>query len=140
GGANRSAAGVEARAGRQGDGRSLGGLAGRSRPGRNPCGGRAEPGRDRGGSSLMGPWSRSFLAAVAGNAERPSLEVTDLKIEPGVSSARVEGCEVSLSAAPIPQRVWSAVRRYADGIQQLEDALEGRVQSVHLEHLLQEDW
>src|SRR5205823_737789 len=132
---NRSAAGVEARAGRQGDGRPFGGLAGRSRSGRHPCRGRAEPGRHRRGSSLMGPWSRSFLAAVAGNAERPDLEVTDLKIEPGVISARVDGFEMSLSAAPIPQRVWAAVTRYADGIQQLEDALEGRAQSVHLEHL-----
>ena len=88
----------------------------------------------------MGPWSRSFIAAVAGNAERPDLEVTDLKIEPGVISARVDGCEVTLTAAPIPQRIWTAVTRYAKGMGQLEDAVEGRVQSVHLEHLLEEDW
>jgi hypothetical protein len=30
--------------------------------------------------------------------------------------------------------------RYAQGIGQLEQAVEGRIQSVHLEHLLQEDW
>jgi hypothetical protein len=88
----------------------------------------------------MGPWSRSFIAAVAGNAERPDLEVTDLKIEPGVISARVDGCEVSLTAAPIPQRIWTAMTRYAKGMGQLEEAVEGRVQSVHLEHLLEEDW
>ncbi len=88
----------------------------------------------------MGPWSRSFLAAVAGNAERPDLEVSDLRIEPGVISARVEGCEVTLTAAPIPQRIWTAMTRYAKGMGQLEDAVEGRVQSVHLEHLLEEDW
>ena len=88
----------------------------------------------------MGPWSRAFIAAVAGNAERPDLEVTDLKIEPGVISARVDGCEVTLTAAPIPQRIWTAMIRYAKGMGQLEDAVEGRIQSVHLEHLLEEDW
>jgi len=88
----------------------------------------------------MGPWSRSFIAAVAGNAERPDLEVTDLRIEPGVISARVDGCDVTLTAAPIPQRIWTAITRYAQGMGQLEDAVEGRIQSVHLEHLLEEDW
>ena len=74
GGADRRAAGLEARARREGDGRPLGGLARRSRPGRDPCRSRAGAER-RGGGSLMGPWSRSFIAAVAGNAERPDLEV-----------------------------------------------------------------
>ena len=55
-------------------------------------------------------------------------------------SARVDGCEVTLTAAPIPQRIWTAMTRYAKGMGQLEDAVEGRVQSVHLEHLLEEDW
>jgi hypothetical protein len=88
----------------------------------------------------MGPWSRSFIAAVAGNSERPDLVVEDLRIEPGVISARVDGCEVTLTAAPIPQRIWTAMTRYAKGMGQLEDAVEGRAQSVHLEHLLEEDW
>ncbi len=88
----------------------------------------------------MGPWSRSFIAAVAGNAERPDLAVEDLRIEPGVISARVDGCEVTLTAAPIPQRIWTAMTRYAQGMGQLEDAVEGKFQSVHLEHLLEEDW
>ena len=88
----------------------------------------------------MGPWSRSFIAAVAGNAERPDLVVEDLRIEPGVISARVDGCEVTLTAAPIPQRIWTAMTRYAKGMGQLEDAVEGKFQSVHLEHLLEEDW
>ena len=94
----------------------------------------------RGGGSLMGPWSRSFIAAVAGNAERPELEVEDLRIEPGKISARVDGHEVTLTAAPIPQRIWTAMTRYAQGMGQLEDAVAGRIQSVHLEHLLEEDW
>jgi hypothetical protein len=88
----------------------------------------------------MGPWSRSFVAAIVGNAERPALEVTDLRIEPGLISARVDGVEVTLSAVPIPPRIWAAVIRYAQGMGQLEEAVEGRFQSVHLEHLLEEDW
>ncbi len=88
----------------------------------------------------MGPWSRSFIAAVAGNAERPDLDVADLKIEPGLISAHVDGVEVTLSAVPIPQRIWAPVIRYAQGMGQLEDSVAGRFQSVHLEHLLEEDW
>jgi hypothetical protein len=88
----------------------------------------------------MGPWARSFLAAVIGNAERPELEVTELRIEPGLISARVEGEEVTLSAPLVPQRIWAAITRYAQGMGQLQDAVEGRFQSVHLEHLLEEDW
>jgi hypothetical protein len=88
----------------------------------------------------MGPWSRSFVAAVAGRAERPDLEVGALRIEPGEIWAVVEGCEVTLSALVIPPRIWASMARYAKGMGQLEQAVEGRIQSVHLEHLLQEDW
>lgn len=88
----------------------------------------------------MGPWSRSFLAAVVGNAERPDLEVHNLRIESGVITAEVEGCEVALSASPIPTRTWESITRFAKGMGALEDAVTGRVQSVHLEHLLEEDW
>lgn len=88
----------------------------------------------------MGPWSRSFIAAAAGNAERPELEVDALRIEPGTIWAIVDGCEVTISAAVIPTRIWTAMTRYAHGMGQLEDAVAGKVQSVHLEHLLEEDW
>jgi hypothetical protein len=88
----------------------------------------------------MGPWSRSFVAAVAGRAERPDLEVEALRVEPGEIWALVEGCEVTLSALVIPPRIWASMARYAKGMGQLEQAVEGRIQSVHLEHLLQEDW
>jgi hypothetical protein len=88
----------------------------------------------------MGPWSRSFVAAVAGNADRPELEVEALRIDPGEIWAVVEGCEVTLSAHVIPARIWAQMARYAQGMGQLEMAVEGRMQSVHLEHLLQEDW
>jgi uncharacterized Zn finger protein len=88
----------------------------------------------------MGPWSRSFVAAVAGRAERPDLEVGVLRVDPGTIWAVVEGCEVTLSALVIPPRIWASMARYAKGMGQLEQAVEGRIQSVHLEHLLQEDW
>ena len=88
----------------------------------------------------MGPWSRSFLATVAGNADRPDLEVGALRVDPGEIWAVVEGCEVALTAHVIPARTWASMARYAQGMGQLEQAVEGRIQSVHLEHLLQEDW
>jgi hypothetical protein len=88
----------------------------------------------------MGPWSRSFVAAVAGNADNPELEVTALRIDPGEIWAVVEGCEVTITAHVIPARIWAQMARYAQGMGQLEQAVEGRLQSVHLEHLLQEDW
>jgi hypothetical protein len=88
----------------------------------------------------MGPWSRSFVAAVAGNADPPDLEVTALRIDAGEIWAVVEGCEVTVTAHVIPPRIWASMARYAQGMGQLEQAVEGRMQSVHLEHLLQEDW
>jgi hypothetical protein len=88
----------------------------------------------------MGPWSRSFVAAVAGNADRPQLAVEALRVDPGEVWAVVEGCEVTLTAHVIPARIWTSMARYAQGMGQLEQAVEGRLQSVHLEHLLQEDW
>jgi hypothetical protein len=78
----------------------------------------------------MGPWARSFVAALAGRAERPALDVSDLRVDPGVLTARVEDCEVTISATVIPQRIWRAVESYADPT----------MQSVHLEHVLEEDW
>jgi len=92
----------------------------------------------------MGPWARSFVAAVAGRAERPSDarldEVRDLVAEVGSIRARVGACTVTLAAAPVPPRIWSAMTRFAQNRGQLEDAVKGRTQSVHLEHLLAEDW
>jgi uncharacterized Zn finger protein len=88
----------------------------------------------------MGPWSRSFVAAVAGNTDNPDREVTALRVNAGEIWAVVEGCEVTLTAHVIPARIWASMARYAQGMGQLEQAVEGRIQSVHLEHLLQEDW
>src|SRR5206468_118151 len=40
----------------------------------------------------------------------------------------------------IPARIWRSIERFASGMGPLEEAVEGKVQSVHLEHLLEEDW
>jgi hypothetical protein len=89
---------------------------------------------------VIGPWSRSFLAVVAGNAERPELHARELRIEPGLITAEVEGCEVAITAPLIPARIWRSLERFAVGMGPLEEAVQGKVQSVHLEHLLEEDW
>jgi uncharacterized Zn finger protein len=92
----------------------------------------------------MGPWSRSFVSAVAGRTERPSdealAEVHDLTIDVGVIRAQVGECAVTLSADPVPPRIWAAMTRFARGRGPLEEAVAGRIQSVHLEHLMAEDW
>jgi hypothetical protein len=88
----------------------------------------------------MGPWSRSFIAAVVGNADRPDLHAHELKIEPGAITAEVDGCEVAIGAPLIPARIWRSIERFAAGMGALEEAVQGKVQSVHLEHLLEEDW
>ena len=92
----------------------------------------------------MGPWSRSFVAAVVGRTERPSdaalAELRNLTVDVGVIRAQVGECTVTLSADPVPPRIWVAMTRFARGRGPLEDAVAGRTQSVHLEHLMAEDW
>lgn len=55
-------------------------------------------------------------------------------------SATVAGCEVTLRAERVPPRIWSAMTRFAQNRGPLEEAVAGRLQSVHLEQLLAEDW
>ena len=61
------------------------------------------------------------------------------------SSHRVVGsdgreCVVTFTADPIPPRVWAAVALSARRNERLAAAMEGREQSVHLEHLMRFDW
>lgn len=88
---------------------------------------------------MRGPWSRSVLAAVAGDA-RPVDGADALHVEVGRVTARVQRCEVVLSAEPVARASWSAMVRYARGMGPLEQAVAGRLQSTHLDHLLAEDW
>jgi hypothetical protein len=92
----------------------------------------------------VGPWSRSFVSAVLGRAERPSdaalAEVHGLTVDVGLIRAQVGECTVTLTADPVPRRIWEAMVRFARGRGPLEEAVAGRIQSVHLEHLMAEDW
>jgi hypothetical protein len=92
----------------------------------------------------MGPWARTFVTAVAGRAQRPweaaPFLVSGLRAEVGTIEAEVGRCRVTLAAEPVPPRIWTAVERFAQGRGVLEHAVAGRTQSVHLEHLMAEDW
>jgi hypothetical protein len=92
----------------------------------------------------MGPWARSLIAAVLGRAERPADEalrrVREFRVETGTVSGTVAGCIVTLRAERVPPRVWGAMTRFVRGRGPLEEAVAGRLQSLHLEQLLAEDW
>jgi hypothetical protein len=66
--------------------------------------------------------------------------VQDLVVTAGAVTARVNGCDVTIGAEPVPPRIWTAMTRYARTNTQLEAAVEGRAQSVQLEHLMTTDW
>jgi uncharacterized Zn finger protein len=92
----------------------------------------------------MGAWARSFASAVASRTDRPLdsqlAEVRDITVEVGTISAQVGECTVTLTAERVPPRIWEAMTRYAQGRGPLEEAVAGRTQAVHLEHLMAEDW
>jgi hypothetical protein len=97
-----------------------------------------------------GPWARLLATAVVRDegsavAERGRVlvregEVGPLEVTEGTLAATVEGCSVAITANPVPPRIWAAMARFARGNRPLIDAVEGRTQSVHLEHLMIEDW
>jgi hypothetical protein len=74
----------------------------------------------------VGPWARAFLGGLTGAPEG----VTELRVEPSLVTARVDGRRVSLSAPPIAAGVWAAI--------------EGHVatdrQSEQLAQLLEHTW
>jgi uncharacterized Zn finger protein len=97
-----------------------------------------------------GPWAR--LAATAVNRDESSSiaergrqlvregRVHDLTVEARTVSGRVGECEVTIAAEPVPPRIWAALAISARGTPQLEAAVAGRAQSVHLEHVMTMDW
>jgi hypothetical protein len=95
-----------------------------------------------------GPWARLLATAVvpdesssvAEHGRRLVQSVESLVVEAGQLSASVDGCEVTISAEPVPPRIWTALTRSARNSPQLVAAIEGRAQSVHLEHLMTLDW
>jgi uncharacterized Zn finger protein len=97
-----------------------------------------------------GPWARLLASAVVRDegsavAERARALVREgavgaVEVEQGTLSASVAGCVVAITAKPVPPRIWTAMTRVARGNRRLEEAVEGRTQSVHLEHVMTEDW
>lgn len=97
-----------------------------------------------------GPWARLVATAVVRDEGSSAAErgrqlvregrVRDLAIEVRIVRARVGECEVSLGTDTVPPRIWAALALSARGNPQLEAAVAGRAQSVHLEHVLTMDW
>lgn len=97
-----------------------------------------------------GPWARLLATAVVRDegsavAERGRTlvregEVGPIEVEQGTLAADVAGYSVAITANPVPPRIWAAMTRFARGNRPLNEAVEGRAQSVHLEHLMIEDW
>jgi hypothetical protein len=102
-----------------------------------------------------GAWARLFATAVVpdegsstaelgralargGNVHTVSVAVGTLTadVATGISGDH----RVTISAAPVSPRIWAAMYRFARGNRVLEAGVEGREQSVHLEHLMTEDW
>jgi uncharacterized Zn finger protein len=103
----------------------------------------------------QGPWARLFASTVVpdegsstaalGRALAGGGNVHTVGVGEGTLSAIVDGgrgdeYDVAITAAPVSPRIWSAMVRFARGNRVLEAGVEGREQSVHLEHLMTEDW
>ena len=56
----------------------------------------------------MGPWAKAVLDVLSASPADAS-GVTDLRIDPSLISARVDGRQVTLSAPPIPPGIWTAI-------------------------------
>lgn len=98
----------------------------------------------------LGPWARLLASAVVRDegstlAERARTlvhegEVGPVEVQQGTLAATVAGYSVVITAKPVPPRIWAAMTRFARGNRPLEQAVEGREQSVHLDHLMTVDW
>ena len=95
-----------------------------------------------------GPWARLFATAVvpdegssvAEQGRRLVRSVGTLVVGAGALSAEVDGCDVTIAAEPVPPRIWTALTRSARNSPQLVAAIEGKAQSIHLEHVMTLDW
>jgi uncharacterized Zn finger protein len=102
-----------------------------------------------------GPWARLFVTAAIGNEGSSTAEsgralarsgsVHSVRVTTGSLTASVLGsdgreCAVTFAADPIPPRVWDAVTLSSRRNERLAAAIQGREQSVHLEHLMRFDW
>lgn len=57
----------------------------------------------------MGPWTRAFLDRYRVAQAASTGQVADLRVEPSLITARVDGRAVTLSAQPIPPGIWAAI-------------------------------
>jgi hypothetical protein len=101
-----------------------------------------------------GAWARLLADAVvrdesSSTAERGralaragavhTVRVARAELTALVAGENVE-CGVTISAQPVPPRIWTAMVRAARGNGPLEAGVEGRQQSVQLAHLMTVDW
>ena len=98
----------------------------------------------------QGPWARLLASSVVRDegsavAERARALVREgavgtLEVSEGTLAASINGCSVAITAKPVPPLVWTAMTRFARGNRPVEEAVAGRLQSVHLDHVMIEDW
>ncbi len=103
--------------------------------------------RDRIGS---GAWARLFASAAVPNEGSTAAErgrrlaragaVHTVTVAEGELGGDVEEHTATIAAEPVPVRIWTAIVRSASHNAPLAAALEGRVQSVQLEHAMTVDW
>jgi hypothetical protein len=101
-----------------------------------------------------GPWARLLAAAAVQDEGSSTAErgralarggaVHTVGVARGELSGLVAGDDgehtATIAADPVPPRIWSAMVRAARGNGPLEAAVEGRQQSMQLEHLMTVDW
>lgn len=102
-----------------------------------------------------GPWARLLATAVVPDESSPRAErgrtlarsghVHTVAVAPGRISARVIGAgdaeyDVTLAADPIAPRTWAAVAGSPRARPLIAGAVEGREQSMHLQHEMLVDW
>ena len=98
----------------------------------------------------QGPWARLLATAVvpdegstlaeAGRRLAREGSVHSVSVGVGSLSAVVDGFDVTLRASRVPPRIWAAMTSFSRNNRPLEAAIEGKEQSVHLEHLMTVDW
>jgi uncharacterized Zn finger protein len=113
--------------------------------------GRALAVEDDGERIGAGPWARWLASAVvpdesSARAQRGRMlarsgAVDAVALSAGSIAGRVTGStgnlyDVSITAAPVPARTWQETLRAVRGRPQLAPAMQGRVQSVQLAHLM----
>jgi hypothetical protein len=69
----------------------------------------------------MGPWAKALLDTLGVRHLKVSDTVTDLRVEPSLITARVEGRPVTLSAPPISPGIWAAIDGQVSADRQSEE-------------------